>query len=163
MKGFIFGFLVLTCTCISGCVYDAGYNRYTDIDGTGYQEKSYGQGIWGVQFIGGYPDFCKEATFYRAAELTYQKGFRYFKVIDKKDRSGNVQTSGPRTTALGGHMGPTYVYVPMYYYKIQLLKQKASGPHMVDAYQVLNTHNYPREDKPYTVADRNKDKTAKKE
>ncbi len=159
MKRYLMGALVLASFCLSGCVYDAGYERYSNFNGTGYQESSYGNGKWGVAFVGRYPDFCKEAAFYRAAELTWEKDHRYFEVLLKEDRSTNVHT-GAHTTAMGGQIAGSSVYVPVYYYKIHFLERKPSGGKFVDAYHVLDTHNLPRKDQPYTVAERNKEKAA---
>ncbi len=157
MKGALLSMTILACVCFSGCVYDAGYKAYNNMDEVGYQQQSFGDGVWAVAFVGGYPDFCKEAAFYRAAELTFEKGHRYFKIIKKEDRSTNVHSAG-HTTGLGGQVAGSSVFVPVYYYKIQFLNEKSLSAKVVDAYKVLNTHNLPRKDEPYTVAQRNKDK-----
>lgn len=154
------GFCLFAAAFLAGCVYDAGYVRYSDINGTGFQEKSEGNGVWGVAFVGGYPDFCKEAAYYRAAELTWEKGHRYFKVLAKEDRSYNDHSAGHTSALLGGeYVAGGVTYVPVYYYRIKILKEKPGSGKFVDAYHILNTHNFPRQDAPYTVAQRQKDKT----
>src|SRR5579883_603378 len=102
MKKLFWGTILLATALLAGCVYDAGYLRYSGDNGTGFQEKSYGNGEWGVAFVGGYPDFCKEAAFYRAAELTYEKGRRYFRVITKEDRSYTDHGSPHQSMLLNG-------------------------------------------------------------
>ena len=163
MKNLLVCALVLVALLNSGCVYDAAYCRYSGESETGYDQKKFQDESWGVEFVGGYPDFCKEAAFYRAAELTWEKGHRYFKVLEKEDRSRNEQTSGAHTTGLGGQVAGSSVYVPVYYYRIRFLNGKEDGPKVVDAYHVLNTHNYPRKAAPYTVAERQKDHAAPKQ
>ncbi len=157
MKFLWMAVLLVSFVGVTGCVYDAAYCRYSGDSGTGYDEKHFDDGSWGVEFVGGYPDFCKEAAYYHAAELTWEKGYRYFKVLQKADVSRNVETSGPHTTASGGQVAGSSVYVPMYLYKIRMVKTSGAGT--VDAYHVLNTHKYPRKEEPYTVDERNGDKS----
>jgi len=142
-----------------GCVSTTSYRAYREMTGTGYQQKVIGEGTYEVAFVGGELDFCKQAAFYRAAELAWEKGFRYFQVLEEKDKSFAEHASGHAASVQ--HSAGKSTLVSVYYYKIACFKQMPQGVKVEDATKVLDTQKRPGKDKPYTIAERLRDKTGK--
>ncbi len=132
----------------SGCAGPTQYAK-AGMFGYGYRDGEYEPGKYIVYFIGQKCnfDFVKDAALYRSAELTYEKGYRYFTIIKTEDHS----TSTPGVV---GQRGP--MYIPGIALTIKCYKAKPEGAESIDAYNFLNKNAVPGTDEIISINARKK-------
>lgn len=91
--------------CISGCATTYGPRG---IDG-GYSETRRADSIYVVRFEGnGFtkPDQAEEMAFLRAAELTLEKGFKYFTILGESSATNSTAVPTPTQSYTTGTVNP---------------------------------------------------------
>ena len=145
--------LVLACGLLSGGCASTGYGK-RGLVGGGYSDKEIGPGAYEISFLAQRRsfDWTKDAIVYRAAELTYENGYRYFQVTDAADKSYVIKTMGP-------YGGGTSNYTPVIKLKIQCYKVPPDGE-VVDAYKMLDEVPVPGTKEVYSVSQRGGEQVA---
>jgi hypothetical protein len=150
IKMILTGLILLSGGCASTSPYHQGgegLGGYTDKAGDT-------PGSFQVDYVaeGRTLAFAKYAAYYRAAELTYETGFRYFIPLNAYDLTKKGKVWGDPKDKLNGD-------VPGVRIVIQCYNQKPAKP-SYDAYQYLNTAKLPGSELIYSVAQRKGDQTA---
>jgi hypothetical protein len=134
-----------------GCMGPSIYQQ-SGILGGGYRDKSLNDnGLYEVYFLGqgrNY-DFVKLAAVYRAAEITYNHGYHYFRVTKVEDKSEELVVRNE-------YGGESHSYIPIILLNIQCLDHQPEKGY--DAYHFLNVTPVPGTKELCTIADREKDK-----
>jgi len=140
------GMLVVMGWLSTGCA-STGYGK-RGFAGGGYWDKQVDNGIFEVNFLAQRRPFAwvKEAGVYRAAEVTFEKGYLYFQVIRAEDKSYEIRTMGP-------YGGGTSNYTPVIQIHIQCFNTPPDGEY-VDAYKYLDENPIPGTEKVFSVAER---------
>lgn len=135
---------------LSGCAGPTAYHR-GDLFG-GYSDRDEGAGAYEVRFEAQSRslDFAKACVYYRAAEVTYEKGFRYFSVT-KIDDPPPVSSSARGTAS---EVQIAIIHIQCY----------LERPYFTcyDAFQCLDQVKMPGTQIFYTVAQRQVDKAVGK-
>ena len=96
--------LVLTgiVLVLAGCA-TGPYYKEAGVIGGGWRQKKIAPNYYGVYFVaaGGYAENARYGAQYRASEIGYQKGYRYFHVVKTEDNSQSQHVHG------GGYGGTT--------------------------------------------------------
>ncbi|MES2202259.1 MAG: hypothetical protein V4498_08415 [candidate division FCPU426 bacterium] len=147
-KAFRLPVVMVFIVFLAGCATSLStYRKFSPMTG-GYFEDEKGPDTYEIHFIGGKGDLAERGAAYRCAELTYEKGARYFFVMNAKDTGGFVYGG---STGYGQHAG---AYMGSMGYKIRIYKRKPATGTTYDAYAILNKEPVPNSDKPLTVAQR---------
>lgn len=92
------------CLIVSSCSNPVRYVKYQPPAflhwdrGYGYDEVPVDSITYHVMFYGGTPEFADRCTLYRSAELTMERGYDYFVVMDKHaDAQTSTNTGSPET------------------------------------------------------------------
>jgi hypothetical protein len=86
---------ILFSGCIAGTVYTSADNYWK----LGYSEVQLNQGVFRVSYAGyGIPQSaCDEFALMRAAQITRERGFKYFMLVHERQSSSSQITSTPGT------------------------------------------------------------------
>ncbi len=145
-----------TALLLAGCIGPTGYHR-GDLFG-GYGDKAEGTaGAFEVRFQAQKRTFgfTKSSAYYRAAEVAYENGYRYFAVTKMEDQSTSAWVPN------GGAVMPSSVELPLVVLHIQCYQQRPVVS-CYDAYQYLDNVKVPGTDAVYSVAQRQADRAAGK-
>jgi hypothetical protein len=138
---------------LAGCAASLPYQKAETQDGNGYTDQALDRpGCFAVDYMAEGKDktFARYAAYYRAAELAYETGYRYFIPLKEYD----ITKTGRAWVA----NRPSFV-LPGVRVIIQCYLKKPSQP-SYDAYQYLNTAKTPGSPVPYSVAQRKGDQAA---
>lgn len=146
----IFPLLLLT---LAGCAASLPYQKAETPDGSGYTDQALDRpGCFQVDYLTEDKDktFARYAAYYRAAELAYETGYRYFIPLKETDitKTGRAWVPNKPSSVMPGVRVVIQCYV-----------QKPSQP-SYDVYQYLNTAKTPGAQVPYSVAQRKGDQAA---
>jgi len=137
---------------IGGCAASLPYQRAADEGYPGYFERHLDSpGSFQIDYMVEDKSlaYAKYAVYYRAAELTYETGYRYFIVQKAYNLTKKGEAWGDPKNIVGGMPGVRIF--------IQCYKEKPGQP-AYDANQYLNQAKIPGGLVPYSVAQRHGDK-----
>src|SRR5579872_5576732 len=137
-----------------GCASTTPYHAQGDGIG-GYLDKAGDTpGSFQVDYVadGRTLAFAKYAAYYRAAELTYETGFRYFIPLKAYDLTKKGKVWGDPKDHLAGDIPGVRILIQCY------IKKPAQPSY--DAYQYLNTAKLPGSEIIYSIAQRKGDQAA---
>ena len=136
---------------LGGCAASLPYQRAESEGGYGYADKAgEAPGTFQVDFMaeGRNMAYAKYAAYYRAAELAYETGYRYFLVQQAYDLSKKGSSWGDPKNTTGTIPGVRII--------IQCFREKPAQP-TYDAYQYLDTAKMPGAELVYSTAQRRGD------
>ncbi len=147
-------FILLAASFLAGgCASSLPYQKADDQGSPGYFDKALDSpGAFQIDFVadGKTLAYAKYAAYYRAAELAYETGYRYFIPLQAYDLT-------KKGKAWGDPNNPSSV-TPGVRIIIQCYREKPAKA-VYDAYQYLNTAKVPGGELPYPIAQRNGDAT----
>ena len=146
--------LLASALLAGGCASSLPYQKAGEQGTPGYSEKALDTaGSFQIDFVadGRNLAFAKYAAYYRAAELTYETGYRYFLPLQAYDLT-------KKGKAWGDPNNPSSV-TPGVRIIVQCFKEKPAKP-VYDAYQYLSTAKVPGSEEIYSVAMRRGDGAA---
>ena len=149
-----FAVLVASSFLAGGCASSLPYQKAGDQGYPGYYEKALdSQGAFQIDYVveGKTLAFAKYAAYYRAAELTYETGYRYFLPLQAYDLT-------KKGKAWGDPNNPSSI-TPGVRILIQCYKDKPAKP-VYDAYQYLSTAKVPGSEEIYSAAMRKGDQSS---
>jgi hypothetical protein len=141
---------------LAGCIGPTGYHQ-SDLFGGYWDQAEAAPGSFHVRFLAQKRtyEFTKNCAYYRAAELAYEKGYRYFTVLKMEDQSTGGYVPN------GGAVMPSTVSMPIVDLHIQCYQQRPAVA-CYDAYQYLDNVKVPGTDAVNPVAQRRADQAAGK-
>jgi len=162
--GFALTGIVLT---LAGCA-TGPYYKEAGVIGGGWREKEISPNYYGVYFaaVGGYPDDARYGCQYRASEIGFKKGYRYFRIVKTEDNSQNQHVHGGGyggTTNFDVENGVMWLYVkftndlPCKSKKINYSYYICNGVKYFDCYSILDEKYVPGTKTVYTRAERRTD------
>ena len=143
--------LLTSLLLFGGCASSLAYQKAADQGYPGYYDKALDNpGSFQIDFVTEDRNlaYAKYAAYYRAAELAYETGYRYFLPLQAYDLT-------KRGKAWGDPKNPSSI-TPGVRIIIQCYKEKPVKP-VYDAYQYLSTAKVPGSDEIYSAAMRKGD------